>query len=75
MIEEKSSRLPFWQRVRIPHLDVSGNIYEMGTADSGHTIYGVQLDSVVWAGGLCTIVWHCRREELVELSALRVGSK
>jgi len=52
VIEEKSSRLPFWQRVHIPHLDVSGNIYEMGTADSGHTIYGVQLDSVVWAGGL-----------------------
>ncbi len=47
-------------------VDVTGVVYERGWRDYGPPtrIYGVRLDKVIWAGGLCTEVWHCRGELL-----------
>ena len=66
MIEEQCDRLPILQRVRVVELSVSGHVYEMGTGDSGHTIYGIRLDETAWPKNfVATEVWHCRREDLV----------
>ena len=47
-------------------VDVTGRIYERGWRDYGPPtrIYGVQLDNVIWAGGMCTEVWHCKGDVL-----------
>ncbi|KKN39673.1 hypothetical protein LCGC14_0741080 [marine sediment metagenome] len=47
-------------------VDVTGWIYERHESDIPPYayVYGVNLDRTIWAGGLCTTVWHCRGETL-----------
>jgi len=73
MIEELADKISLFTRVKVKELDVEGEIYERGVADSGHTIYGIELDRTVWIGGLCTEVWHCKREDLALTYHLREG--
>jgi len=66
MIEELEGRLPLRQRVFVTELGVWGSVYERGVGDSGHTVYGIGLDGVVFPPAFtATEVWHCRREDLV----------
>ncbi len=60
------------ERVRLIDPDVgidqTGRIYERFHSEMPpfDYIYGVRLDKTVWAGGLCTIVWHAKGELLVD---------
>ena len=63
---EQTPKFHLHQKVLVKELNTTGTIYERAIGDSGNRIYGVRLDEIVWAGGLCTEVWHCQAEALGE---------